>query len=195
MLGECDQFIVIGVGDVHQYKLRVKIPSEQRTHIARRDTSHGHPIVARIITGVNLEREIVFNREFNASRPTPIAEAEPRCFVNRFRRFCEHSVQRSSRLSIAPFRPVERSVVSMLRFYSDRTRGVFGKDRIHRGLEGSEVVDVNARFSVDSTRIHLSVTECRPREIVEEKIGTGGIRGTLPTEIICLNMVKIRDVV
>ena len=60
------------------------------------------------------EGKVVFNREFNAPRPAPIAETEPRGFVNSRSWFRKHSVQGSSSLSIAPFDPVECAIVSVL---------------------------------------------------------------------------------
>ena len=163
VLRECDEFIVVGIGDVHQDKLRVKIPCEQRAHISCGNTLHRHPVVASVVSGVNLEGEIVLGGEFYAACPTPIAKAEARRFVNLVWRLRQDGVQCFCCLVIAAFNPIERAVIGVLGFHGDCERGVFRENLRHTAFERTEVGDINAYFSVDSTWIDLSVAKRCPR--------------------------------
>ena len=195
MLRQRDELVIVRIGDVHQDKLRIEIPGEQGAHIPRGNAAERHPVVACIIPGVNLEREIVFNGKFHAARPAPIAEAEARRFVN-FRCIArQHSVECLRRLVIAAFNPIERAVIGVLRFHGNGERRVFGENRLHATLQRTEVGDINACLGVDSTRVDLSIAKRRPRQIVEEKIEARCIGRTRPTEIVGLDVVQIGDIV
>ena len=144
---------------------------------------------------MNLEREIVRDGKFHAARPTPIAEAEARRFVNLGCIARQHGVECLRCLVIAAFNPIERAVIGVLRFHGNSEGRVFGENRLHATLERTEVCDINACLGVDCTWFDLSVTKRRPRQIVEEKIEARCIGMTRPTEIVGLDVVQLGDIV
>ena len=76
VLCEGDQFIVVRIGDVHQDEFGVRITGEEFAHVPGGNPPHRHAVVSGVVAGVNLERQVMLDCQFNAPRPAPIAEAE-----------------------------------------------------------------------------------------------------------------------
>ena len=61
VLRECNEFIGVGIGNVHQDKLGVNVTRKEVAHISSGNSTYGHPIVSSVVAGMNLERKVVFD--------------------------------------------------------------------------------------------------------------------------------------
>ena len=190
VLGKRHQFVVIRIGDMHQDKPGVRIASEKVAHISGGNSAHRHPVVARVISRVDFERQIVRDREFHAARPAPVPQAQARLHRDVLIRPRQYFLQCGGRLRVVPFLPVQSATVGMLCLHRDGASGIFREEPFHRLPEGIETGHLYVRLGVYLPRIDLAVAESRPGEIVEEKIESRFIRQACPLEIVRLNVIQ-----
>jgi len=60
VFGQGDEFVAVGVGNVHEYKAGVEVFGQEGTEVAGLDAADRHTVVASIITGMEFEGEVVF---------------------------------------------------------------------------------------------------------------------------------------
>ena len=180
---------------MHEHELRVQVAGEQRAHVAGGDELHRHPVVAGVVAGVDLERQIVLDRQLDAARPAPVPQAEPGVEVDLVLGTAEHRVQGSGRVRVAALDPVQGARVRVLGLDRDRARRVPGEDRLHGAPERRQVGDLDAGLRVDGLGIDVAAAEAEPGQVVQEEVESGGVRRALPEAVVGLHLVEVGHVV
>ena len=161
MFGQRDEFIAIGIGNVHKHKASVEILSQKRAEIASFDTVNGHAIVTGVIARMDFERQIVFNSQFYTPCPAPIAKAQPHRFGNIVIR-AKRRIKRAFDIAAGAFLPIEGAIVRMLGFNCNGTRRVFFKYRLHRLLKRIEINNTDTGIFGNGFLIYLTTAKPRP---------------------------------
>ena len=161
MLGQRDELIAVRIGNVHKHKASVEILSQKPAKIASLDAVNRHAIIPCVIARMNLERQIVFNRQFHTACPAPVAKAQPHRFGNIVIR-AKRGVKRALDIAAGAFLPIKGAIVRMLGFNRNSTRRVFLKYRLHRLLKRIEIDNRNTGIFGNGFLIYLPTAKSRP---------------------------------
>ena len=135
MLGQRDQFVGIGIGNVHQHKAAIEVAGQQGAEVAAFDAVNGHAVIASVVASVDLERQLVFDRQLGAPRPAPVAQQQPARLV-KFRAL-ERALEHALGVGVGALFPAQRAVVGVLSFDCDGMGSMLVEDGFHALLETS----------------------------------------------------------
>lgn len=188
VLGQRDQFVGIGIGNVHEHKAAVEVAGQQGAEVPAFDAIDGHAVVASVVAGVDFERQLVFDGQLSAPRPAPVAQKQPARLVE-FRAL-QQALEDALGVGVGALFPAQGAVVRVLGLDRYRMGAVLGEEGFHALLEASQAGDGHAGLSLQGRGVNLAVAKAGPRQVVEEKVHAGLVGRAGPRKVVGLHVVE-----
>ena len=144
--------------------------------------------MTRVIAGVELEGQVVFDSQLHAPRPAPVAESQACRFVNLTA--AEDRGEGILRFVVRALLPAQCPVVSVLRLDGDRTCGMAPEDGCHRRPQILQVTHLDLGLVEDRLGFDDPGAELHPRKVREEELWPRNVPLARPGGIVNLNVIE-----
>src|SRR4029079_16347425 len=125
------------------------------------------------MAGVELEGQVVLIGKVDTARPAPITQCQPGRLLDLTSR--QNRSKCLCRVLVRPFLPAQGACICVLGLDSNRAGGVAPEDRSQCLPQIFERGNLDAGLLMDVLDLYVAPGAARPREVVEEEVGSGFI--------------------
>jgi hypothetical protein len=142
---------------------------------------------------VQLERQVVLDREFDPSSPTPVAEAQTYWLFD-FIGSIQNLPERGRGLVLRSLFPEKRARVGVLRLHGDGSSTMPSEDPADGLVEGREVSHDDSGLVRERVELDVAAAEVCPGKIREEEFGARRVHVAFPPKVVDLHVIEAGDI-